>query len=94
MTANHQELQKDLLNLSLQERLRLAYWLIETVLPQSSAFLREADIGDEKASNKVKVSANPLLQLAGRFAGGPGDTAENAEEILQSEVNPTNGLSR
>ena len=86
MAANLQELQKDLLNLSLQERLRLAYWLIETVLPQSSALLREADIGDEKVSNKVKASANPLLQLAGRFAGGPGDTAENAEEILQSEV--------
>lgn len=89
MAANFQELQKDLLNLSLQERLRLAYWLIETVLPQSAAFLQEIDVSDKKVLDKPKVSANPLLQFAGRFAGGPGDTAENIEEILQSEVNPT-----
>lgn len=94
MAINIQKLQKILLNLSLQERLRLAYWLLETVLPQSAALFREAEPSSEKVTSKAADSTNPLLQLAGRFAGGPGDTAEKAEEILQTEVNPISGLSR
>jgi hypothetical protein len=33
------------------------------------------------------------MALAGRFAGGPGNTAERAEEILEAEVNSISGLS-
>lgn len=92
MAANFQELQKDLLNLSLQERLRLAYWLIETVLPQSSAF-QEVEIPNVKATAQVEDSENPLLRLADRFSGGPGAMTENAGKILKSQVNAISGLS-
>ncbi|MFN8494175.1 MAG: hypothetical protein U0350_41635 [Caldilineaceae bacterium] len=94
MAVNIQKLQKDLLSLSLQERLRLAYWLLESVLPQSAALFRDDETSNQKAASKAADSANPLLQLAGRFASGPGDTAEKAEEILKAEVNSISGLSR
>jgi hypothetical protein len=74
---------RELLKLPRDERLRLARWLIDSaVAPLPSA---EAPPANQ--------AANGLLALAGRYAGGAGDTAERAEEILEAEVNPTDGLS-
>lgn len=39
------------------------------------------------------VGLRGLADLAGHFAGGPGNTAENAEIILEVGVDSMNGLS-
>jgi hypothetical protein len=78
MAMNIQNLQIELLKLPAQERLHFLHHLIDT--PQ--------------ITNKVEMPANPLLPLAGHFVGGPGDTAERAEEILEAEINPASGLSQ
>ncbi len=37
--------------------------------------------------------ANGLLSLAGRYAGGPGNTSSRDETILETEVDTLGGLS-
>ncbi|MCB0062458.1 MAG: hypothetical protein KDE19_10095 [Caldilineaceae bacterium] len=73
-----QQLEQELIELPATERLRLARWLLDTLL--------------EANENSVQQSENPLLRIAGRFHGGPGNTAERAEEILSNEVDATYGL--
>lgn len=73
-----QQIEKELIILPTDEKLRLARWLLDTVLESKS----QGDIEDK----------NPLLRVAGLFSGGPGDTAERAEEILADEVNSVYGL--
>jgi hypothetical protein len=78
---------ESLLGLPAEERLKLARILIEsaaeTALGNSST--QEAD---------VKVGGtNGWLSLAGRYSGGPGNTSERAETILEAEVNTLSGLS-
>ena len=36
---------------------------------------------------------NPLLALVGLFDGGPGDSSERIEEILEEEIDPISGWS-
>lgn len=86
MMEDPQQLEK-LLELPIDERLRLANWLIESAAKESASPPEARKYPDEG------VTANPLLTLAGRYSGGPGDTAERAEEILHSEVDSTEGLS-
>jgi hypothetical protein len=86
MMDDPQQLER-LLELTIDERLRLAQWLIESAAKESASPCTTINSYDEE------VSANPLLALVGRYSGGPGDTAERAEEILQSEVDSTEGLS-
>lgn len=69
-------LQQDLLGLPRTERVRLAHWLLGTVV-----------VPEVEESHQ-----NPLLAFAGRFAGGSGNTAERAEEILEAEVNVIDGF--
>lgn len=75
-----QQLEEELIELPATERLRLARWLLDTLL--------------DNQFNNVKQTENPLLNVAGRFHGGPGDSAERAEEILANEVNATDGFGR
>ncbi len=70
---------QELLRLPAQERLRLARWLIDSML--------------EDAPQPAAVSTG-LLALAGRYEGGAGDSAERHEEILAAEVDSTTGLSK
>jgi len=77
-----------LLKLPLEERLRLARWLIDSAIGQMPSTPSGDAAADEQAA-----AANGLLALAGRYAGGPGDTAERAEEILEAEADSTRGLS-
>lgn len=77
MAVDTELLQQDLLDLSGRERLKLAHWLLGTVV----------DIPEANKSYE-----NPLLAFAGKFSGGSGDTAERAEEILEAEVNAVNGF--
>ena len=77
------EIQREIMQLPTGERLRLAHWLLSTVV-EGSLTVQDSDGGDRP---------NRLLSIAGRFSGGPGDTAERAEEILEQEVRAQNGLS-
>lgn len=83
MTTNIQGLQKQLIRLPAKERLKLAHWLIDTIYAPVSAETVSIDEGLE----------NPLLSIAGMFSGGPGNTAERAEEILLKEVNAKYGFT-
>ena len=67
-----QQLEQELIVLPATERLQLARWLLDTLL--------------ENKVNSFKQPVNPLLRVAGRFHGGPGNSAECAEEILANEV--------
>ena len=53
---------------------QLARWLLDSVLNESKRYA--ADPG------------NALLTWAGRYNGGPGDTAERAEDILELDIVP------
>ncbi|HXF39200.1 MAG TPA: hypothetical protein VN687_05770 [Blastocatellia bacterium] len=81
-TMNDPQRLQDLLKLPAEERLRLARWLIESAEP-----------GMECDDAPRDPHANGLLALAGRYEGGPGNTAERAEEILESEVDSAQGLT-
>lgn len=73
---------KSLLKLPAEERLRLAKWLIDSTI-------QAVESDDDSPSSH----SNALLALAGRYEGGPGNTAERAEELLESEVDKTQGLT-
>lgn len=79
MTLDPWTLKEELKTLSTEERLALARWLVDTV------------INETHGSGNAPHS---LLTWAGRFEGGPGDTAERAEEILEEEVQPLSGFGR
>ncbi len=64
-------LEDELTALSTEERLRLARCLVDSVLRETHQPVR---------------TIGPLVTLAGQFNGGPGDTAERAEEILEAEI--------
>ena len=66
------QLEKELSTLPVTERLRIARWLLDTVLAP--------------ASNDSASENNPLLNIAGRFHGGPGDSADRIEEILSNDL--------
>lgn len=93
MAGDVKRLQKELADLSLTEQLQIVNWLVEKVLKQVSKTV--AGNGVSQADNPQEPAAvvPPLLALAGRFAGGPGNTAEQAEEILEAAINSSNGLS-
>lgn len=74
------QIENELITLSTAERLRLAHWLLDTLVEPPAA--------------EQPIEDNPLLNIAGRFSGGPGDTAERAEAILAREVDPTYGLGK
>ena len=82
MTVDFQTLQEQLRALPPQEQLRVARWLID-----------QAVEAPRKAGQPPELAANWLLALAGCFAGGPGDSAERVEAILEAEVDRHSGLS-
>jgi len=75
-----QQLEQELIELPATERLRLARWLLDTLLEANGKGMPSSD--------------NPLLRVAARFHGGPGDTAERAEQILTTEVDPRYGFGK
>lgn len=87
-----QNLQIELLKLSNQERLRLLHWLVDTISITSFTPAQELDQNDFTQADD-QSAANPLLKMAGRFSGGPGNTAEQVERILETEIKATSGLS-
>jgi hypothetical protein len=81
MTRSIPKLRQELLALPPHEQLEMARWLINHAVEAITAAEREPP------------EENPLLAWAGRFSGGPGDSAERAEEILEQEVDAVRGLS-
>lgn len=72
-------LENELVSLTPEERLQLARWLLDSVLNEPNRLSAE--------------SGNTLLAWAGRYNGGSGDTADQAEEILEREVSDIYGLA-
>ena len=73
-------LQEELQRLPMQERLRLAHWLLDSLVDASST-----------TAGAVEKDG-PLADWVGLFSGGPGDTAEQAEEILAREIEKRGGF--
>lgn len=53
------------------------------------------DEHESRTSNRDQPSsaAKWLLSMAGRYSGGPGNTAARADEILRAEVDKRSGLT-
>lgn len=87
MTMNVQELMVDLTTLPVADRLTLARMLIDSAIAEPAA--------SEMKWQRVQPNNghSGLLAMAGRYAGGPGDSAERAEEILEAGVSAISGLS-
>jgi hypothetical protein len=74
---------EELLKLPVEERRRVLRLLQES-LPEEA----EAVVGDQPSP-----AAKWLLSMAGRYSGGPGNTAARADEILRAEVHKHRGLT-
>lgn len=85
------------------KKIKWLHWLAEATPEQRAKWSIEPygyAVWWEDLDDGIEVvhilSRQPLPhrnQLIGRFAGGPGDTAEKAKEILKKEVNSTSGFS-
>lgn len=87
MTKNLHELIAELVRLPASDRLMLAQMLIDSV--RSEPFTPP----EGETQRSFFEGQSWLLAMAGRYAGGPGDSAERAEEILEHSVNKIGGLS-
>ncbi len=78
---------ESLLGLPAEERLKLARILIESAAEDTLG-----DLSSQKSGEEI-AGTNSWLSLAGRYAGGPGNTSERDETILETEVDKLSGLS-
>ncbi|MBX3057110.1 MAG: hypothetical protein KF770_11620 [Anaerolineae bacterium] len=86
MMIELESLQQELRALPKMERLKLAHWLLDSLVETSSKELPLAAMVD-----KAEPAQNPLLKWAGMFEGGPVDTAAHDEEILEAEIEQMTG---
>ena len=77
---------ESLLRLPAEERLKLARILIESAAEDTLG-----DLSSQKGGQEI-AGTNSWLSLAGRYAGGPGNTSERAETIPETEVDRLSGL--
>jgi len=78
---------EELLKLSAEERRELLRLLQESLPEEGEAITPYAN------GNQTSPAAKWLLSMAGRYSGGPGDTAALADEILRAEVDKDRGLT-
>ena len=78
---------EELLKLPADERRRVLRLLQES-LPQEGEAAAPSAIQDQ-----TSLAAKWLLSMAGRYSGGPGNTAARADEILRAEVDKQRGLT-
>ena len=78
---------EELLNLPVDERRRVLRLLQES-LPGEGECESQAANGDQ-----TSPAAKWLLSMAGRYSGGPGNTAIRADEILRAEIDKRGGLT-
>ncbi len=77
---------EELLKLPADERRRVLRLLQES-LPGEDEHEGQSANGDQ-----TSPAAKWLLSMAGRYSGGPGNTAARADEILRAEVDKQRGL--
>ena len=77
---------EELLKLPVEERRRVLRLLQESLL-------EEGAVAPSTIGNQTSPAANWLLSMAGRYSGGPGNTAARADEILRAEVDKHRGLT-
>lgn len=82
-----QELQ-NLLALPLPERLQIVQKLIESAVSETAS-----QVAMESKPEEISPAAKWLLAMAGRYSGGPGNTAERADEICLAEINSHSGFT-
>jgi len=78
---------EELLKLPAEERRQLLRLLQESLPEEGEAITPSAN------GNQTSPAAKWLLSMAGRYSGGPGDTAARADEILRAEVDKDRGLT-
>lgn len=78
---------EELLNLPVDERREVLRVLQESLAVQGER-RSESTNGDEPSP-----AAKWLLSMAGRYSGGPGNTAGRADEILRAEMGKPRDLS-
>lgn len=77
---------EELLKLPVDERRRVLR-LLQASLPGDET---EASLAN---GGKTSPGAKWLLAMAGRYSGGPGNTAARADEILRAEIGKEPGLT-
>lgn len=78
---------EELLKLPPEDRRRVLRLLQESLLKDGEGVAPSTN-GDE-----TSPAAKWLLSMAGRYSGGPGNTAIRADEILRDEVDKHRGLT-
>jgi len=78
---------EELLKLPAEER-RLVLRLLQESLPEEDEAVAQYTNGDQ-----LSPAAKWLLSMAGRYSGGPGNTAARADDILRDEIDKHCGLT-
>jgi len=78
---------EELLKLPAEERRQLLRLLQESLPEEGEAKTPPTN------GNQTSPAAKWLLSMAGRYSGGPGDTAARADEILRAEIDKDRGLT-
>jgi hypothetical protein len=79
---------EELLKLPVEERRRVLRLLQES-LPEEDETITESINGEQ-----TSPAAKWLLSMAGRYSGGPSNTAARADEILRAEIDKQRGLTK
>jgi CRP-like cAMP-binding protein len=78
---------EELLNLPAEERRRVLRLLQESLTEEEEA------VAESTKRDPTSPAAKWLLSMAGRYSGGPGNTASRADEILRAEIDKQRGLT-
>lgn len=78
---------EELLKLPIEERRRVLRLLQESLTEDGEA------VTHSTSRDQTSPAANWLLSMAGRYSGGPGNTAARADEILRAEVDNHRGFT-
>ena len=102
MSSTIQQIEQEALHLPQAERVELIHRLLDSVAWSAESEVatkftngngHTAKQAQELESARLDESSNPWLELAEMVSGGPGDSAERAEEIIREEINSTSGLT-
>jgi hypothetical protein len=78
---------EELLKLPIEERRRVLRLLQESLTEEGET------VAPSSNRDQTSPAAKWLLSMAGRYSGGPGNSAARADEILRAEVDKQRGLT-
>lgn len=78
---------EELLKLPIEERRRVLRLLQESLTEEGEKVTPSTN------RDQTSPAAKWLLSMAGRYSGGPGNTAARADEILRAEIDKHRGLT-